>query len=119
MCRVVCWYVVVTWCVPCGVVVWSVLVFSTVCNVGVVCGCVVLACCREHVVVLVVRVMCLCTCHPVLFFCVMCTIVVPGEAWHAENPPVCTFKTSPCVPATAPECAVDHNKKHLLLLPPC
>ena len=38
------------WCVGC--VVLCVLV----CACGVVCGCVVLACCREHVVVLVVRV---------------------------------------------------------------
>ena len=26
----------------------------------------------------------------------VCTCGV-GEAWHAENPPVCTFKTPPCV----------------------
>ena len=65
-----------------------------------------LACCREHVVVLVVRV-CVCGVCGVLFFCVcvymwcwvlvfcVCTCGV-GEAWHAENPPVCTFKTPPC-----------------------
>ena len=66
-----------------------------VCACGVVCGCVVLACCREHVVVLVVRV-CVCGVCGVLFFLCVCTCGV-GEAWHAENPPVCTFKTPPCV----------------------
>ena len=44
-------------------------------------------------------------------WCVVLVVrVVCGETWHAENPPVCTFKnasvctvrTSPCVPATGP-----------------
>ena len=49
---------------------WCV-VFLCVCTCGVVCGCV-------HVCEWWWRVWC-------------------GEAWHAENTPVCTFKTPPCV----------------------
>ena len=58
-------------------------------------GCVV--CCFfvcVHVV-LGVGVLCVYMWCWVLVFCV-CTCGV-GEAWHAENPPACTFKTPPCV----------------------
>ena len=86
------------------------------CACGVVCGCVVLACCREHVVVLVVRV-CVCGVCGVLFFCVctcgvgcwcsVCVHVVLVKLGtrktpfvYVQNASVC--RTSPCVPATGP-----------------
>ena len=46
---------------------------------------------------------CVCTCGVVCcvyMWCVVsvvCVHVVCGEAWQAENPPMCTFKTPPCV----------------------
>ena len=85
----------------CGVVCGCVVL---VCACGVVCACVCCGVCVLCVhVVLCVVVSCWCM-HVVLCVrvcvvvcvCVVCSCGV-GEAWHAENPPVCTFKTPPCV----------------------
>ena len=110
-------------CPVCGVVCGVVCVVR--CG-GVLCGmcdvyvhvvvwcCVVLACCREHVVVLVVRV-CVCgvwcgvrlvwsvcvvvfgvRCGVCVWFGV-CECVGCGTAWCAEKPPVLMSSTPPCV----------------------
>ena len=88
----------------CGCVVLVCLCLC-LCACGVVCGwCVhVVLCVRVCVVVCVVCVWCVCV---VCVWCVLCVCVCcflcvctcgVGEAWHAENPPVCPFKTPPCV----------------------
>ena len=66
------------------------VVLCVVCACGVVCACV---CCGVCVLCVLcgVSVGCVVCC----FLCV-CACGV-GEAWHAENLPVCTFKTPPCV----------------------
>ena len=66
------------------------------------CVCVMLCCvvCGVHVVSVVWSVVSLwLRCGAVCGVCLVCVCVcVCGVVWHAENP-VCTFKTSPCVPA--------------------
>ena len=51
-----------------------------------------------------------CWCGCVVGVCWLCRVVC--VVWHAEKPSVCTFNTSPCVPATRP-----HVKKHVDVLP--
>ena len=113
MCMLWCVWCVVFCVCTCGVVCGCVHVVcgvGFVCTCGVVCGCVHVVC---GVGVVCVHVLCVvCTCD-VWCWCCVCTCgvvccvgcvcvwcwcgVVCGEAWHAENPPVCTFKTPPCV----------------------
>ena len=106
-CGVVCVCVemVVRVCVCCGV---CGVFFVCVCTYGVGCWCCVCTCgvvCCVYmwcvVLVLCVYMWCcvlcgLCLCVRVVWWCVWCGVVC-GEAWHAENSPVCTFKTPPCV----------------------
>ena len=88
------WLCVCVCCGVCGVLFFCVCV-HLVCGVGVVC---------VHVVLGVVCTCgvwcwcCVCTCGVgwCVWWCVWCGVVC-GEAWHAENPPMCTFKTPPCV----------------------
>ena len=93
MCRVLCV------CCAC-VLKWLCVCVESECALCVesVCGmCVmwfgVVVCCAVSVCVVLVLVLVRGVCG-VMCVCVVC---VCGAAWHAENLPVCRFKTSPCV----------------------
>ena len=120
----------VVWCgvVWCGVVWCGVLCCVVLCCVVVVllCCCVVVLLCCCVVVLLcccVVVLLCLlCCCVVVLLcrrccvccvLCVVCAgcvrgrgavVVVACVVWHAENLPVCKFKTPLCVHSNVPVC---------------